>query len=398
MMRPMRVEELPDSSNPQAASKSIARHERVVMLVAFGVILAAIVGFAFWHSGWAPKAVLRGDGDTWPLAFTPDGTGFLTAGETGVSLWETATGRMRAFWAQPDGSHSGMAAFSPDGQSFASIDFFGPGSPMAIKLRDTGDGRVRWTLPVRNEGAYAILFTAAGKQVRAIVGVRNADSGEVVDVDAASGRELSRRSFTLASRPGGSAISPDGRLMAFPSGTAVILWNLETDREHAAPVISTAGSTVSSVGFSPDGSTLGVGLSNGSIAIWDLPALIHRATVRCHKLGVRSVGLQLSSDGRTVASRGQFSGADSLLGAILDSVGRAVRAGAAARQEVVVVDVATGERLGAVTSAVHPFFSPDGQTLAVRDGSLAVELFDLPGAAMGPPLREERAKLPSARP
>ncbi len=294
-----------------------------------------------------------------------------------------------AFWAQTDGSHSGMAAFTRDGSTFAAIDFYGPGSPMAITLRDASDGRVRWRLPMPNEGAYAILFTAGGKQVRTVVGVRNSNTGELVDVDAASGREVSRRSFSLVSRTVGTAVSPDGQLMAWPSGTAVILWNLETDSEHAAPVISSTGPTVSCTGFSPDGSTLAIGLSNGSIEIWELPALKHRATVACHKLGVRSVGLQLSRDGRTLTSRGQFSGANSLLGAILDSVGRAIRAGAAAREEVVVVDVFTGERLGVVPSAVHPFLSPDGGTLVVRDSSFAVELYDIPVRSP----RDRRGKL-----
>ncbi|MGO9462623.1 MAG: WD40 repeat domain-containing protein [Isosphaeraceae bacterium] len=387
-----------DGSNGAQVLALMTHRAGIVVIGSVLLLLGAVGWLVLRGTPWPPRAVLRGEGDTWPLAFTPDGTGFATAGASGVTLWETATGQARAFWAQTDGSHPGMAAFSPDGLTFAAIDFFGPGSPMAITLRDANDGRALWTLPIPNEGAYAILFTAAGKQVRAVVGVRNSNAGELVDVDAASGRELSRRSFSLVSRAGGSAVSPDGRLMAWPSGTAVILWNLETDREHAAPVISSTGPTVSSTGFSPDGSTLAIGLSNGSIAIWDLPALKHRATVACHKLGVRSVGLQLARDGGTVASWGRFSGADSLLGAILDSVGRAIGTSAAARQEVVVVDVASGQRLGVVRAAVHPFLSPDGRTLAVRDSSFAIELFDFrPPGQEGRP-RDKRSRSRSLRP
>ncbi len=383
---------MPAGSKSTRVIARFARREGIVIVGIVVLLLGAVGWIAFWATTWSPRAVLRGEGDTWPLAFTPDGTGFATAGAAGVTLWDIATGRGAAFWAQTDGSHSGMAAFTRDGLTFAAIDFYGPGSPMAITLRDASDGRVRWRLPMPNEGAYAILFTAGGKQVCAVVGVRNSNTGELVDVDAASGREVSRRSFSLVSRTVGTAVSPDGQLMAWPSGTAVILWNLETDSEHAAPVISSTGPTVSCTGFSPDGSTLAIGLSNGSIEIWELPALKHRATVACHKLGVRSVGLQLSRDGRTLTSRGQFSGANSLLGAILDSVGRAIRAGAAAREEVVVVDVFTGERLGVVPSAVHPFLSPDGGTLVVRDSSFAVELYDIPVRGPEGPPRETRPK------
>jgi WD40 repeat protein len=375
----------------------LARREGIVIIGAIVLLLAAVGFVAIWGTAWLPRAVLRADGDTWPLAFTPDGTKFATAGASGVTLWDAATGQARAFWTQPDGSHSGLGAFSADGQTFATVDFFGPGSPMAITLRSATDGRVQWALPMRNEGAYAILFRETAKEVRAIVGVRNSNSGEVVDIDAASGREIARRNFTLAGRTGGSAISSDGRLMAFLSGTSVILWNVETDREHAAPVTRSAGATVSSAGFSPDGSTLAVGLSNGSIDVWDLRAVKHRATIGCHTRGVRSVALQLSRDGRTVASWGRFSGADSLLGAILDSVGRAIGAGASARHEVVAVDGVSGERLGIVSAASHPFVSPAGRVLAIRDSSLAVKLFDLPARRLaGPPLpRRSIARSPT---
>jgi WD40 repeat protein len=393
------VAEPSGSASGALVTTRFARREAIAIIGAAILLLGAVAWLAHWFTAWSPRAVLRGQGDTWPLAFTSDGTGFATAGTDGVTLWETATGLARAFWPQTDGSHSGMAAFSPDGLTFAAIDFFGPGSPIAITLRDVPNGRVRWTLPIPNEGAYAILFTAAGNQVRAVLGVRKSNSGEIVDIDVASGREVARRRFTMVVPGGGSAVSSDGRLMAFRSGTSVILWNLENDSEHAAPVISAPGPTVSSAGFSPDRSTLAIGLSNGSIEIWDLPALKYLATIGCHKRGVRSAGLQLSPDGRTIASWGQFSRADSLFGAIWDSISQATGSGPAARHEVVVADCITGERIGVVSSAVHPFFSPGGRTLAVRDGSMSVELFDLPASEPGrSPQREKRAESRGTRP
>ncbi len=403
-----------DGSKPARVIAFMTGRAGIVIIGVVILLLGAAGWLALWGTAWSPGAVLRGKKAEFPLAFTPDGTGFATGGPFGGTLWDTATGRARAFWAQPDGSYSGMAAFSfsPDGLTFAAIDLFGPGSPMAITLGDANDGRVRWRLPIPNEGGYAILFTAAGKQVRAIVGVRNSNSGEVVDVDAASGRELARHSFAPVSRTGGSAFSPDdrrmpgysfdgeqrpsgsaissdGRLMALPSGTAVTLWDLETDSERAAPVVSSAGPTVSAVGFSLDGSTLAAGLSDGSIEIWDLPALKRRATFRCHTAGAASVGVQPSPDGRTVASLGSRPrGSDPLLGAIiggLRSVGRARYAVSAVRREVVVVDIVTGQRreVGTVAaSCVPPLLSRDGRSVAVWDGLDTVELFDIP--AIGP--------------
>jgi hypothetical protein len=69
---------------------------------------------------------------------------------------------------------------------------------------------------------------------------------------------------------------------------------------------------------------------------------------------------------------------------------RAIRSGSAAREEVVVVDTITGERIGVVNAALHPFLSPDGRILAVRDSSFAVELFDLPVREPGRSSREKR--------
>jgi hypothetical protein len=85
------------------------------------------------------------------------------------------------------------------------------------------------------------------------------------------------------------------------------------------------------------------------------------------------------------------------VGAILNSIGRAIGTGSGARQEVVVLDIGTGQRIGAVALAIHPHLSPNGQTLAVRDRSLAVELFELPtpiaeGLERRPPHEARSAK------
>jgi WD40 repeat protein len=271
----------------------------------------------------------------------------------------------------------------------ATIKFHGPGSPISIELHDVADGKVRWSLPTPNEGAFAILFTSGGKRVRTVLGVpgsrRGPDAAEVIDIDATTGREVSRRRFTIPGPTGGSAISPDGRLMALPSGTSVVLWNLETDSEQAAATVSAVGRAVSAanrnvsaVGFSPTGSALGIGMSDGSIEIWDLPALKPRATYPCHGTGTRSIALRFSADGSTLASMGRLSGDGSILATVLQYVRFASAPGSPGAYEVVVLDVFTGERLGRLGAAAHPDLSPDGRTLAVQDASFAVKLFDLP--------------------
>jgi WD40 repeat protein len=375
---------MPGRSKQQAVPERAVRREGVLVLAAVGIILAALGGIALWWSAWAPRAVLSGAGGLVSLAFTPDGKVFATDGFSAITLWDTATGVERAAWPHSTGGGAGMAAFSSDGSALATINFHGPGSPISIELHDVLSGKDRWSVPTPNEGAFAILFAAEGKHVRTVLGVpgrgssRGPNGAEVIDIDAATGREVSRRGFTIPGPTGGSAISPDGRLMALPSGTAVVLWNLETDSEQAAPTISAAGRTVSAVRFAPASTALAVGMNDGSVEIWDLPALKLRATFPCHGTGIRSIALRFSADGSTLASWGQLSANASMLATALQYARLVSAPSSTGAHEVVVLDVATGDCLGRLRAVAHPYLSPDGRTLAVEDASFAVKLFDLP--------------------
>ena len=88
---------MPATRDARWTVASIARLRRrlavgAAIVLAFGVVY----GIAIWRSSWSPRAVLRGVGDTWPLAFTPDGKTFATSGTNGITLWDTATGRERS--------------------------------------------------------------------------------------------------------------------------------------------------------------------------------------------------------------------------------------------------------------------------------------------------------------
>ena len=344
-----------------------------------GVASLAAAGLLGWVTlrpwGWPPRAVLRGEGRILPLGFTPDGKVLATSGTQGITPWNSATGRPGACW---DHSGEGLTikgAFSPDGHTFVALHSDG-----AIALRDATDGGSIWRLPTAHRGAYAILFSTDGRQVRAVLGTGGSTAGEVIDIDATAGRVLARRAFAVPGPLGGSAVSPDGRLLAkaAPGTSSVTLWDLDADREQAGLLVPVIGPTISSVGFSPDGSTLGVGLSDGSIELWDLATLKVRATVRGHGDGVNSVGLQFSPRGKVLASWGAPSQRTSLLRSLFQAVGLVTRQGRERGFEVVVLDLATGKRVGLVNAAAHPCFSPDGRTLAVLDTSFAVELFDVP--------------------
>src|SRR5262249_33852028 len=137
---------------------------------------------------------------------------------------------------------------------------------------------------------------------------------------------------------------------------------------------------VSSVGFSPDGGTLGVARGDGTIELWDLQTRQVRARLRGHATRYQSWGLWFAPDGSTLASMGEPTPPRTLVQNLSRAMSR-LWGGPSWRPdtEVIVIDLATGKTLGRVARAIHPFYSPDGRTLAVRSVDLSARLFDVPG-------------------
>jgi WD40 repeat protein len=144
--------------------------------------------------------------------------------------------------------------------------------------------------------------------------------------------------------------------------------------------------------------TLGVGLSDGSIELWDIATLKLRVTLPGHKSGMHSAGLQFSPDGDVVASRGVPSPRPTLISDLFRLVNSTIRQGPDEASEVVLLDARTGKRLGLLERAIHPSFSPDGRTLAVRDTSLAIRLFDVPAAGAKTASHVERKTIDQSAP
>ena len=145
----------------------------------------------------------------------------------------------------------------------------------------------------------------------------------------------------------GAKFSPDGTILAVNSSSGIAIWNAAT-RTYIAGLSHTS---VSSVAFSPDGTTLASGSRNYDIRLWDVETGNETATLE--RGGVSS--LSFSPDGNTLAS-------------------------GSGDQTIDLWDVATRTHLATLeghTSHVYSVaFSPDG-TLASgwRDGT--VKLWDV---------------------
>ncbi len=98
------------------------------------------------------------------------------------------------------------------------------------------------------------------------------------------------------------AFSPDGRILAAGTqpidGGDIVLWDI-VDKQIIATLKGHTG-WVNSVSFSPDGSKLASGSSDGTIRLWDVETMKSIATLKGHTGWVNSVSF--SPDGSKLAS------------------------------------------------------------------------------------------------
>jgi WD40 repeat protein len=358
------------------------RTRAALALLATGLLAGTCFVVVGSGDGWPARAVLKTPRDTWSLAFSPDGRTFLTSGEGGITPWDAVTGRKGTPWAARDGFFAVTGAYSPDGRTFAAVVASHP-QLIRIELIDTTTGRSRATLATRHPSVYNLAFADEGRTIRAFLG-DGPQLKEVATWDADSGEKTSSRAITAPTRGTITAISPDGRSMASVGfGTSSVqLWDLEADRPMGGLLNpSTRGTVGPGLAFSADGKTLAVGREDGAIDLWDVATRTLRKTLPGHTGGYGSNGLRFSPDGRALASTGNEKGSKPGLGQLVNEIkGRLTGGPRRSNPEVIVVDVATGERIARASSSLFPMFSPDGRTVATRQEDLSVRLRDLPAS------------------
>ncbi len=137
--------------------------------------------------------------------------------------------------------------------------------------------------------------------------------------------------------------SPDGKYLAVAASIGIWLYDMKTYQEVA--LLTGNAGPVSSVAFSPDGSTIVSGYDSGGILVWEVKTGKRKQTLPTVQEWVSSVAF--SPDGKTIASGG------------------ACEEGLC--PGITLLDIQTGEQLksfGGLYTTLSLSFSPDGKTLA----------------------------------
>jgi WD40 repeat protein len=204
---------------------------------------------------------------TWvrSVTFSPAGQWLASAGGDGtVGLWDVATGQRLQIWAAHQ-SPVQAVAFSPDGQRLASGSW-----DRTVKLWDIATGACLQTLMGHADRITALLFAHDGTALLSASqdgtirqwGLEGQPIGPTLN-HRSPVVAMARHDHLLAST------SQDGTLRLWDCQSSDCLRSLPSSRALWPETLGWPTQVI----FSPDGQTLGVGGTNGTIWIWDRSGL-----------------------------------------------------------------------------------------------------------------------------
>jgi RNA polymerase sigma factor (sigma-70 family) len=324
------------------------------------------------------------------------------SGDGTIKRWDVKTGKEKSTL----NGHTAAVrsvAYSPDGETLASSSEDG-----TIKLWDVKTGKELATFKGHTGEIYCVVYSPDGNTLASASQDRT-----IKRWDVKTGKALA----TFKGHTGeilSVAFSPDVRMLASASRDRTVrLWNLATGKEQAT--LKGHLGDVLSVAYSPDGKTLASGSHDLTIRLWDVPTAKERATLKGRHVGsslvyhpegnmltavnydggeiklwdgttgkelatfnrAKGAVLAYSRDGKTLAVAGGFE--KHRYPVPVSAYGKPI--GAAGGWRITLLDVATGEEMGALRggdSLVRSVaYSPDGRTLALAFGAGMIQLLDV---------------------
>jgi WD40 repeat protein len=222
--------------------------------------------------------------------FAADAKSLILAGETGtLCIWDLVKNRLQRRMEGPDASVVQLA-LAPDGNTLAMGTDNG-----AVLLMDLRTGKEMRRFGQEKSGIGALAFSSDGRAILTLsidwngVGEK---SHAIHTYDIASGKQIYGTDvFQEAGHP--FAFSADGRKYAVRGENGVCIRDLSTGnvlQELTDTAIETdADGFVSALAFAPDGRSLAVGSSEGSITLWEVSTGGMRACLNGHRNLIHSL-------------------------------------------------------------------------------------------------------------
>jgi hypothetical protein len=206
------------------------------------------------------------------VAFGPGATtlavgseaGGASAGSAGDSiyLWDTATRKVTATFADPGSQAVNAVAYSPEGTTLAVGDANG-----STYLWDTATGKITATLAdPGKQGVSAVAFSPGGTTLA----VGDTD-GSTYLWDTATGKITATLADPGKQGVNAVAYSPAGTALAVGDiDGSTYLWDVATGKVTATLADPGNDTDVNAVAFNPAGTTLAAGDHDGSTYLWDV--------------------------------------------------------------------------------------------------------------------------------